>query len=267
MKSEKRHPRVRHYLDDLLASSRYTFTTTQARTALAVSPAAVKVALNRLARQKVIVSPARGFYVIVPPEYRSLGSLPADQFIPALMGHLRLPYYAGLLTAAQYHGAAHQRPQEFQVMLDRPRRRIECGRVRVHFIVRKNLRKVRVQDFNTPRGILLVSTPEETAFDLVGYHRHAGGLSQVATVLSELAEKIGPERLAMAAEHASIPWAQRLGYLLERVGAGQQARVLKDFVHARAHESAVLLPTASKVKGFRNEDWKLFINSDIEVDL
>src|SRR5687767_6583861 len=122
MKPEKGRPRARQYLDNLLASSRYTFTTTEARTALAVSPAALKVALNRLARQKLIVSPAKGFYVIVPPEYRSLGSLPADQFIPALMSHLRLPYYAGLLTAAQYHGAAHQRPQEFQVMLDRPRR-------------------------------------------------------------------------------------------------------------------------------------------------
>lgn len=47
----------------------------------------------------------RRFYVIVPSEYRSLSCLPADQFIPALMKHLGLAYYAGLLTAAQYYGS------------------------------------------------------------------------------------------------------------------------------------------------------------------
>ena len=47
-----------------------------------------------------------------------------------------------------------------------------------------------VQSFNTPRGTILVSTAEATAVDLVGYQHHAGGLDQVATVLSELAEHI-----------------------------------------------------------------------------
>jgi hypothetical protein len=73
--------------------------------------AAAGLALSRLAKQKLIASPAQGSYAIVPPEYFSFGCLPAEQFIPALMKRLNLPYYAGLLSAAQYHGAAHQRPQ------------------------------------------------------------------------------------------------------------------------------------------------------------
>jgi len=267
MKPAERHPKVRQYLDNLAASSRYTFTTAEARSALGISPPALKVALSRLGRQKLIVSPAKGFYVIVPPEYRSLGCLPADQFIPTLMKSLRLPYYAGLLTAAQYHGAAHQRPQEFQVLLDRSHRPLECGRVRVRFIVRKNLRKVPLQSFNTPRGVVLVSTPEATALDLVGYHHHAGGLSQVATVLSELAERIEPEALAKAAAAAPVPWAQRLGYLLERAGAGDKTGALREFVRARAHESALLLPKAPRGKASRHDDWKLFVNSEVEIDL
>ena len=48
-------------------------------------------------------SPAHGFYVIVPPECRQLGCLPAGQFIPALMEQLGLGYYVGLLSAAQSH--------------------------------------------------------------------------------------------------------------------------------------------------------------------
>ena len=102
-----------------------------------VSPAAAKLALLRLAKQRLVASPARGFYVIVPPEYKRLGCLPADQFIPQLMERLGLPYYAGLLTAAQYHGAAHHRPQEFQVVLPKNRRPIACGAVRVAFVARK----------------------------------------------------------------------------------------------------------------------------------
>ncbi len=267
MKSEDAHPSARQYLDNLAASSRYTFTTPDARSSLGISASALKVALNRLARQKLIVSPAKGFYVIVPPEYRSLGCLPADQFIPTLMKSLRLPYYAGLLTAAQYHGAAHQRPQEFQVLLDRSRRPIECGRVRVRFIVRKNLCNVPVQSFNTPRGTVQVSTPAATALDLVGYHHHAGGLSQVATVLSELAERIDPKALAAAAAAAPVPWAQRLGYLLERAGVGERAGALKEFVRARAHESTLLLPKKPRGRATRNEDWKLLVNTEVEIDL
>ena len=267
MKAGSGHPKARQYLENLAASSRYTFTTGEARTALGLSPPALKVALNRLARRRLIVSPVRGFHVIVPPEYRSLGSLPANQFVPALMTTLTLPYYAGLLTAAEYHGAAHQRPQEFQVLVEKARRRIECGNVRVGFFVRKNLRRVPTQTLNTPRGFIVVSTPEATAFDLVGYHHRAGGLSNVATVLSELAEKIDPERLVKAAPAAPVPWAQRLGYLLELAGAGGKTEPLQQYVRAHVHESVLLRPGAPRGTSSRQDAWKLFVNAEVEIDL
>jgi predicted transcriptional regulator of viral defense system len=259
--------KARQYLDNLASSSRYTFTTADARAALGLSSSALKVALNRLARRNLIVSPVRGFHIIVPPEYRSLGSLPADQFIPTMMKSLGLPYYAGLLTAAQYHGAAHQRPQEFQVFTEKSRRPVVCGRVRVAFIVRKNLQKVPVQSFNTPRGALLVSTPEATALDLVGYQHHAGSLSQVATVLSELAEKIDAKTLGKVAATAPISWAQRLGYLLERAGAEDKTAPLKTYVREHTHESTLLMPKAPRKNASRNADWKLYVNADVEIDL
>ncbi len=266
MKSEAR-PNARQFLENLAAAGRYLFGSAEARSALGLSAVATTMAVNRLAKQGAIASPARGFYVIVPPEYRALGCLPAEQFIPALMKSLGLRYYAGLLTAAQYHGAAHQRPQEFQVFLDQRRRRVACGQVRVAFMVRKRLREVPVQQFNTPRGSLQVSTPEATAFDLVGYQHHAGGLDQVATVLSELAERIDPKKLLAAAETAPLPWAQRLGYLLVRAGAGEKAAPLKTYVRDRAHESTSLLPKAPRGKAVRDEDWKLFVNVQVQVDL
>ncbi len=265
--SRSSRPKARQYIEELAARSRYSFTTADARSALGVSAPAVRVALNRLSRQKLITSPARGFYLIVPPEYRSLGCLPADQFIPDLMKSLGLPYYAALLTAAQYHGAAHQRPQEFQVFVDRRRRPVACGRVRVAFMVRQQVRDVPVQSFNTPRGTLLVSTPEATALDLVGYQRRAGGLDQVATVLSELAERLDPAKLPAAAKTAPLPWAQRLGYLLECVEAGDKAAPLKEFVRASAREATRLLPGAPHDRSSRHDDWKLYVNARVEPDL
>ncbi|MGI8784383.1 MAG: type IV toxin-antitoxin system AbiEi family antitoxin [Acidobacteriota bacterium] len=267
MKSANAPPKARQYIEHLVEGGQYSFTSREARLWLRVSDNASKLALNRMAKRRLIASPARGFYVIVPPEYRSLGSPPADQFIPALMEHLELPYYVGLLSAAQYYGAAHQRPQEFQVFIDKKRRPITCGMVRVSFIVRKRARDVPVQTFNTPRGTLRVSTPEATALDLVGYQHHAGGLDLVSTVLTELAERIDSNKLPTAAVSAPIAWSQRLGYLLERVGAGAKASGLRPYVRTHAEEWTALLPKGSLQNALRNEDWKVYVNAEVETDL
>ena len=259
-------PRARTVIDDLAAAGRYHFTTAEMRSALGVSGAASKLALGRLVKKRQIASPARGFYVIVPPEYRSLGCLPADQFIPALMEHRQLRYYAALLSAAQYHGAAHHRPQEFQVALARNRRPVVCGAVRASFIARQRISAVPLQSFNTPRGTILVSTPEATAVDLVGYERRAGGLHHVATVLSELAERINPERLVTAAQTAPVSWAQRLGYLLELVGAADKVASLKAHVRRNARQVTALLPAAANDHASCSDDWRLWINADVEPD-
>lgn len=265
MKSESRL-NARDYISRLAASGHYHFSSSEAQVALGVSANAAKLALNRLAKQGLVASPARGFYVIIPPEYRSLGCLPADQFIPALMKRQGMSYYMGLLSAAQYHGAAHHRPQEYQVMVAKSRRPIVCGAVRVAFVVRKNISAIPKQSFNTPRGIVLVSTPEATAVDLVGYYNHVGGLNQVATILSELADTLDPDKLVAAAQTAPISWAQRLGYLLETVEAGTRAQVLKSYVRGHARQATLLLPAAADKVSRRDQGWKLDINADVEAE-
>lgn len=259
-------PRARNVIADLAAHGQYHFTSSELRSALGVSEVAARQALSRVAAKGEIASPARGFYVIVPPEYRRLGCLPADQFLPALMEHRNARYYVGLLSAAQYHGIAHHRPQEFQVMLMRNRPVILCGSVRVAFVARRELAAVPVESFNNPRGRVLVSTVEATAVDLVGYMHRAGGVGRVAGVLSELSEAMSPERLVDASESASILWAQRLGYLLEHVGAGDRAVLLKEHVRRRARNYTKLLPSARAESAPRSKDWRLFVNAAVELD-
>jgi predicted transcriptional regulator of viral defense system len=259
-------PNARDYIIDLAASGRYHFASEEMRKALGVSADAAKLALYRLGKRGLVASPARGFYIIVPPEYKRLGSLPADQFLPALLEWRNIRYYAGLLTAAQYHGAAHHRPQGFQVMVEKNQRPIECGSVRVSFIARKNVRAIPVQKFNTPRGTISVSTVEATAVDLAGYPHHAGGLDQVATILTELGEKIDPKRLTAAAKTAPLPWAQRLGYLLELVGTKEKSSMLKAYVQKNARDWTPLVPGARRAPARRADDWILYVNADVESE-
>ena len=261
------HSHLRDYVSALAARGRYHFGSQEAQEALGVSALAFRLAVSRLAKRGAVASPARGFYVIVPPEYRNLDCLPADQFIPALMERLGLSYYAGLLSAAQYYGAAHYRPQQFQVFLEKQRRPIKCGAVEVAFLVRKRLEDVAVQAFNTRRGTITVSTPEATALDLVGYQHHAGGLSQVTTVLAELAEKINDEKLAAAAASAPVAWAQRLGYLLTLAGAADKTVALKAFVRKTARQSVALAPGAPRENVARDRTWMLYPNAEIELEL
>ena len=160
--------------------------------------------MSRVAAKQEIASPARGFYVIVPPEYRRLGCLPVDQFVLTLMEDRNTRYYVGVLSAAQYYRAAHNRPQEFQLTLRRNRPAIVCGSVRVAFVAPKELAAVPDENYNNPRGAILVSTLEATAVDPVGYIHHAVGVDRVAGVLSEIGEDIDPERLVDASGSASI---------------------------------------------------------------
>lgn len=260
-------PRASDTIANFAANGRHHFSTADMQSALGVSAAATRLALGRLATKGLIASPARSFYVILPPEYRRFGCLPAHEFIPALMKYRHQPYYAALLSAAEYYGAAHHRPQVFQVAVAGSHRQIACGAVRVSFIARKRLAEVAVQSFNTPRGTVLVSSVEATAVDLVGYEKRAGGLDNVATVLSELAERINPDLLPVAAKTAPMPWAQRLGFILERVGAAGKVAPLRAYVQRHARDIAPLLPAVhNDGRSPRDADWRLRINAEFEAE-
>ncbi len=258
--------RAREFIQGLAANGRHDFTTDEAIATVDGEPAAVRAQLRRLKQQGLIAEPVRSFHVIVPPEYKRLGCLPAEQFIPQLMDLRGDPYYVALLSAAQRHGAAHQRPQAVQVMVRKNRSAIECGEVRVEFVARGDLERMPVTKVNTPRGVVRYSTPEVTALELVGYPKHAGGMSNVATVLSELAEEMKGGRLAEVAQLSPVSWSQRLGYLLELVGESDLAQALAPFVKANARSHTRLRRAVGTAGGHRDASWKLIVNVEVELD-
>lgn len=255
------------FIDGLQASGRYVFTRDEALKALGVSPVALKNALWRRSRAGRVVSPRRGFYVIVPLEYRAAGAVPPSWFIRDLMAHLGRPYYVGLLSAAALHGAAHQSPQEFQVITDRPLRPVEAGRTRIRFVKKAHLAKTPTVGVKTPTGEIRVSSPEATALDLVRYPEHAGYLSNVATVLDELAERLDEGALVGAAEAEGEPaYAQRLGYLLDRSGHADLAAPLGEWIRSKAPAVTPLRPDRPITGAQRDSRWRVAVNDEVETD-
>jgi predicted transcriptional regulator of viral defense system len=255
------------YVDHLLAQGRSTFTTEDAIGALRVSIPAARAAVRRLKEKGLVAAPHRGFHVIVPPQYRRLGCRPAEQFVPELMAHLEVPYYAGLLTAARYHGAGHQAPMVFQVMVPRPRRDLACGQVRVGFVARHDMSDTPVVERNTETGVLRVASPEATALEVVGYPQHCGYLDNVATVLAELAEVLDGEALASEARRAPLAWVQRLGFLLELVAADEAATALDSVIEERGAFPVALAAWTEMTGARRDGRWKVAVNIDVEPDL
>jgi predicted transcriptional regulator of viral defense system len=255
------------YIDDLASRGRYHFTTDEARAALGASLPAVRATLRRLKRRRAIADPYRSFHVIVPPEYRRLGCVPAEQFVPQLMEHLGEYSYVALLSAAESLGAAHHAPQVFQVMVAKNRRPIVCGEVRVQFVARQDLARTPTFKINTPRGYLRLSSPEATALELVGYADQCAGLDNVATVLADLVERIESSKLVEASRLCPIAWTQRLGYLLELLEHQPLASALVDEVQKRARVIAPLRRRKSITGAPRAERWKLAINAHVEPDV
>lgn len=253
--------------DALLAVGIHAFSARDAAEVAGIKPSSAWPALARLIRNRLAFSPARGLYIPIPPEYRSWGVVPAAWFVDALMAHLGRAYYVGYLSAAEIHGAAHQRPQVFQVVVDRDVRDRGFGRVRLRFITNRDVAALPMMRRNTPTGTMAVSTPALTALDLANRPENGGALHNVATVLIDLANDGMLDDAALAELVSRFPLAasRRAGWIVEH------------FTDVRLDDLAAAVVVAddqpSKLdkhqarRGRVDPRWRVRINAVVEPDL
>lgn len=254
-------------MDRLQESGRYTLTREEAADSCGLSDVALRHAAMRLQKQSRLAIPRRGFFVIVPLEYRSAGAPPPAWYIDALMRFHGRPYYVGLLSAAALHGAAHQQAREFQVITDRALRPAIAGRTQLRFFYKRHQAQTPTVALKVETGTMLVSSPEATAFDLARYPLAAGGLGNIVSVLAELAEKIDPERLLKAAEaEAELAAVQRCGLLLELAGAGDKVDQLANWIADRKPRTIPLRADRDAKGAVKSQRWRLLLNENIEVE-
>lgn len=253
-----------NWLDALQSSGRYTFTREVAQRE---GPQVERTATWRAQRAGRLIQPVRGFFVIVPAEYRSVGAPPPAWFIDDLMRFEKLPYYVGLLSAASLDGASPQAVQEFQVVVPVSKSPIVAGRLRIRFVMRADIGAAATRDHQTPTGVMKVSTVEQTALDLVRYPNPAGGWDNLAAVLADLAPQLDPKALLrLAKKQKQVGPLQRLGYLLDLVHAEESARVLALEVEARAIHYRPFEPKAPTTDAARSQRWHLLLNRRIDID-
>jgi predicted transcriptional regulator of viral defense system len=271
------HPRssLAQHLAHLQSEGRITFTRDEGIRALGITEAAFLKSAARLQKRHMLLNPRQGFYIVVPPQFLSWKAPPPPWYIDALMQHEGRPYYVGLLKAAELHGASHQAVMEFQVVTDRQLPKVRAGRSWITFHFRKDMKSVRdgIIDRQTDTGTMKISSPELTALDLLQYVHAVGGIDAVATVLADLGRKIDDEKLSTLAKHFDRACAQRLGYLLDRLGYAERAQALHgDLSAAKPLVWVALEPpkrgaTISESKPVeRNERWRVSVQRHPEVD-
>lgn len=264
------------YLDTLRMSGKRHFTFQGIINDLKISEASAKSGLCRLRKANKIISPIKGLYVIVPPEHQPYGSIPAEELVPIIMKHLQADYYVGLLSAGLFFGATHQKPARFQVITNkRIKHSLEFGDVAIELIYKESLDGLPIQDFVVSTGYLKVSTPELLAIDLFKYPKRAGGISHIATVLSELTPCIDPSRLIELAEKlGEICQIQRLGFVLERIEVMEDEEKKQQIVSRLAEylgnmerPYVSLVPYITRTGHSKCSKWKIIENTDFESDL
>ncbi len=256
------------YVDHAQSSGRYSFTKREVRDAIRLDDASLIKALWRLERQNRIRRVKRGFYVIVPLEYANSGILPPEWFVADLMKFLGQNYYVGLLSAAALHGAAHQQPQEFHLVVQSAHRDIHVQSLQLRFFKKSGMEASPVQQVKTPTGFINVSNPAVTALDLVAYAGRVGGLNRVLTILQELSEGIAPPMLVEAANRdGQLSHIQRLGWLLEKAGQADLAATLAQWLALKTPARTPLDPAGPRTGFPRDRKWNVVVNAEVEGEL
>lgn len=227
--------------------------------------------LYRQGKKNRILFVHKGFYTIVPLQFRDRGVVPPYNYISQLMAHLDRPYYISLLSAGVLHGAAHQRPQRLSVMTKYPRITVsKNGNSQIFLSYRKSIPQDLLCQTNSDTGTIYYSNAELTAVDLVQYSQFVGGLSMAATVIAELVEKADFSKKADSLiEATTMPTLQRLGFILdcvldEQSAASQILELLEPhFSELKFRPLSTNQPTEGAE---RNKRWKIIENENIEPD-
>ena len=266
---------LQSYIKDIRKDGRRCFTILDILEQFHVSNNHARVALHRLLKTGDLISPARGLYVIVPPEHQPHGSIPPQELVPLVMEYMGAHYYVALLSAGLFHGATHQKPGRFQVISDKRIKHPSIfGDVEIDYIYKKSVLELPTQDFTVNTGYLKVASPELVALDLLEYPDHAGGLNHIATVFSELIEALDPIKLINLAKNTHAEYQlQRIGYILDHIDVmdepGAEIIINALALHVQENKPSYL-PLASEISkiGYsRCKKWRIIENSEIESDL
>ena len=250
------------FIDEKLASGFVSFPLNELTAKTGLSEVAARNQLLRLGNRIVRVTPRQQFFLIVTPQHRVIGTPPIDWWLDDYMNWLSRPYYLALQSAAAAHGSSQQAIQETQIITPKPQRDVLVGRIRVRFFMKASARNSIVQTLSGAYAPVAISTAETTAFDLIRYAHNLGGIERMAETIAPMLQSMKPRalRLVLDAEN-EIPTTQRLGYVLEALGAQNMAKVSREWLPARLNLVPLSVHAASVKGAVVNEKWNVINNT------
>lgn len=257
----------KYLLDELRRKAKRVFTNKDAESLLQTSAVATLKVLHRLKRKQEIVTVTQGLYALLEPSERKHG-IRLLPIIDTVMKYKKLPYYVGLLSGADYYGAAHHKPMALQLMINQriTFRKSELLGLEVH--VKKTFPEFGIEKTKLPSGYVNISSPALTALDLLAYTNACGGFNNVSQVIHDLHEKISKKDLIKCCKkYGDIQAVQRLGFLLEYFGYPKKnLEPIKTWIESKS-PNFVNLAISPKKEGQKNKDWRIIQNEKIEVEI
>jgi predicted transcriptional regulator of viral defense system len=264
----KKYEYIDDYLLGIRAKGRFSFTFEELKNIFDSSAHALQQKIYRLRAENKIAIIRKNFYVVLPPEYAKNGELPIYLYLDDLMKYLGRNYYLGLYSAAALHGAAHQQPMDFQIVVETSIRSIEQPNTQINFFSRTNLAIDFIEKKKSAAGYFNVSSPELTALDFMSFNGKIGGITRIVPILGELIDAIKPAKMyKTASAYSSTSSLQRLGYLFDKIYNRQDlAGAVRRALKGKSLQN-VLLSVSSPQKKAIDKNWKVDINIVIESDL
>jgi predicted transcriptional regulator of viral defense system len=257
------------FLKDIRAMGQYAFTLEQLAAGLPKPLKNITKDIDRLRQKGEVVNIRRGFYTLLPPEYIKMGMVPVDFYIDELMTYLSKRYYTGLHSAAMFHGAAHQQPQAFSVVVNSPRpRTINNQNLAIHFSEKKHFPAFGIEKKKTETGYFNLSNPELTFLDLIYFEKSSGGLNRIATTISGLADALSLSRMKEALSNTfPVSTLQRAGYMAEYVLENSRLAAIIENKLTSVATQTILLKSSGQRAGHKDPRWNIIVNTQIEPDI
>lgn len=261
---------VAEYIIKSLQYEEYAFTWEELKNNSSKTDVALINELSRLTKKGEILNLRQGFYLILPPRYRSYRKVPLELYVEKLFKYLGKPYYIGLYSAASFYGASHQQIQKDYVITKVPNiRNIKKGVILLDVFAKSSWPPKNILQKKSDAGYFKVSSPALTAIDLIHYQSKLGGINRMLAIIEELIEEIKQddiEDLLTWYPHTSS--IQRLGFLLSELQADHTiVSLLSDFLKGKNYYPILLSPEKNRRPGSTANVWKVDVNIEMESDL
>lgn len=247
-------------IDHFLAQGQKTFSLKEAAAFTGDKEATIQRKVHRLIKDNRVKKLAQSYYVILSPREKKTGHLTPHDYIDQLMKYEQIPYYVGLLSAANLYGAAHHRPMVYQVITGKQVHIPKKFLPDIHFFTKTHFPHTCIEEKKGEYGTISFSSPALTAYDLIRYESSCGTLYNVVSVISELKPEIKKSDLIkLLNDQVESVIIQRLGFVLERLSFTEIPKELKEIA-----DKAVNYTPLSKYEPMdrtrKNKTWKVIDN-------